>query len=104
MWPRFLEVFNEEYFFETVRDQKTMDFLSLMQRNMIVAEYNTKFMELSQYTPHIVSSEARKARKFAIELRQNIHNKVDILQLRTHQEVVQRAVIAERTIDETSQY
>ena len=45
LWPRFLEVFNEEYFPETVRDQKTIEFLSLTQGKMIVAEYNAKFIE-----------------------------------------------------------
>ena len=46
LWPRFLEVFNEEYFSETVKDQKITEFLNLTQRNMTVAEYNAKFQQL----------------------------------------------------------
>ena len=38
LWPRFLEMFNEEYFSETVRDHKTIEFLNLKQRNMTVRE------------------------------------------------------------------
>ena len=68
LWPRFLEVFNEEYFFETIRDQKTIEFLNLEQENMTVVEYNAKFMELSRYVPHIVSSESHKTRKFEATL------------------------------------
>ena len=49
IWPRFLEVFNEEYFLEMIRDQKVQEFLNLKQGNMIVVEYNAKFMELSRY-------------------------------------------------------
>ncbi|GFZ21610.1 hypothetical protein Acr_29g0007720 [Actinidia rufa] len=63
LWPRFLEVFNEEYFPEMVRDQKIQEFLNLKQGNMIVVEYNAKFMELSRYAPHIVSTESRKGEK-----------------------------------------
>ena len=64
MWPRFLEVFNKEYFLKTVRDQKIAKFLNLMQGKMIVVEYNVKFIELSCYAPHIVSTESHKATKF----------------------------------------
>ena len=84
MWPRFLEVFNEDYFSKTVKDQKITEFLNFIQENLTVAEYNAKFMELSRYAPHIVSTESRKARKFEVGLRWNIYNKVDILRLATH--------------------
>ncbi|GFZ03498.1 hypothetical protein Acr_16g0001220 [Actinidia rufa] len=86
LWPRFLEVFNEEYFPEMVRNQKIQEFLNLKQGNMIVVVYNAKFMELSRYAPHIVSTESRKAKRFEAGLRWNIKNKVEILQLLTHQE------------------
>ena len=104
LWPRFLEVFNDEYFLEMVWDQKTMEFLNLKQGKMTVVEYNTKFMELYHYAPHIVSIESHKARKFEAGLRWNIQNKVDILRLPTHQEVLQRAIIAERSLNEMSQF
>ena len=71
---------------------------------MIVAEYNIRFMELSRYAPHIVSSESRRARKFETGLQWNIRNKVDILQLSTHQEVLQQAIITERALNEMTQY
>ena len=79
---------------------KTTEFLSLTQENMTAVEYNAKFMELSRYAPHIVSSENRKARKFEIGLRWNIRNKVDYLRLGTYQEVLQRATIAKRANNE----
>ncbi|GFY96672.1 hypothetical protein Acr_11g0009780 [Actinidia rufa] len=68
-------VFNEEYFPEMIRDQKIQEFLNLKQGDMIVVEYNAKFMELSRYAPHIVSTESRKARRFEAGLRWNIKNK-----------------------------
>ncbi|GFS36766.1 hypothetical protein Acr_00g0047920 [Actinidia rufa] len=75
IFATFLKVFNEEYFPEMVRDQKVQEFLNLKQGNMIVVEYNAKFMELSRYAPHIVSTESRKARRFKAGLRWNIKNK-----------------------------
>ena len=71
---------------------------------MTIVEYNTKFMELCCYAPHIVSTESHKARKFEAGLRWNIQNKVDILRLPTHQEVIQRAIIAETSLNEMSQF
>ena len=64
LWLRFLEVCNEEYFSKMIRDQKNMEFLSLTQGKITVVEYNTKFMELSRYAPHIVSLKSLKAKKF----------------------------------------
>ena len=69
LWPRFLELFNDEYFLEMVRDQKTVKFLNLKQGKMTVVEYNTIFIELCRYAPHILSIESRKVRKFEAGLR-----------------------------------
>ena len=87
-----------------VRDQKIQEFLNLKQGNMIVIEYNAKFIELSQYALHIVSTESRKARRFEAGLRWNIKNKVDILRLTTHQEILHAALIAEESLNEMSQF
>ncbi|GFZ18306.1 hypothetical protein Acr_27g0000450 [Actinidia rufa] len=86
------------------RDQKIQEFLNLKQGNMIVVVYNAKFMELSRYAPHIVSTESRKARRFEAGLRWNIKNKVEILRLPTHQEVLHAALIAEESLNEMSQF
>ena len=42
LWPRFLEVFNDEYFPEIIRDQKTMEFLNLTQEKITVVEQFSK--------------------------------------------------------------
>ncbi|GFZ01028.1 hypothetical protein Acr_14g0006630 [Actinidia rufa] len=66
--------------------------------------YNAKFMELSRYASHIVSTESRKVRRFEAGLRWNIKNKVEILRLRTRQEVLHAALIAEESLNEMSQF
>ncbi|GFS40621.1 hypothetical protein Acr_00g0069560 [Actinidia rufa] len=45
-----------------------------------------------------------KARKFEAKLRWNIKNKVEILRLPTHQEVLHAALIAEKSLNEISQF
>ncbi|GFS34042.1 hypothetical protein Acr_00g0031940 [Actinidia rufa] len=61
-------------------------------------------MELSRYAPRIVSTGSHKARRFEAGLRWNIKNKVEILQLPTHQEVLHAALITEESLNEMSQF
>ncbi|GFY95465.1 hypothetical protein Acr_10g0008500 [Actinidia rufa] len=51
-----------------------------------------------------VMPQSRKARRFEAGLRWNIKNKVEILQLPTHQEVLHAALIAEESLNEMSQF
>ena len=69
-----------------------------------MVEYNAKFIELSRYAPHIVSTESRKARRFEAGLRWDIKNQVVILRLPTYQEVLQAALIAEESLNETLRF
>ncbi|GFY91085.1 hypothetical protein Acr_07g0012810 [Actinidia rufa] len=48
--------------------------------------------------------QSRKARRFEAGLRWNIKNKVEILRLPTHQEVLHEALIAEESLKEMSQF
>ncbi|GFS37630.1 hypothetical protein Acr_00g0053140 [Actinidia rufa] len=48
--------------------------------------------------------QSRKARRFEAGLRWNIKNKVEILRLPTHQEVLHAALIAEESLNEMSQF
>ncbi|XP_028116802.1 uncharacterized protein LOC114314518 [Camellia sinensis] len=48
VWSKFLELFNEKYFPEAGRRQKQVDFLNLKQNDMSVAQYESKFAELSR--------------------------------------------------------
>lgn len=69
LWDVFLEVFNNEYFLESVREEKAMEFLELVQGNKTVAQYEVKFIQLSCFA--LVNGNL-KARKFEQGLRLNI--------------------------------
>ena len=61
-WTIFLDAFYEKYFPESVRDEKEVEFMGLIQENKTVLQYEAKFTELSRFAPHIVANDVRKVR------------------------------------------
>ncbi|GFS39319.1 hypothetical protein Acr_00g0062280 [Actinidia rufa] len=80
LWPRFLEVFNEEYFprWSEIRRSRVLEFKA---REMIVVVYNAKFMELSRYALNCVDRISQGEK-----------------------EVLHAALIAEESLNEMSQF
>ena len=52
--------------------QKEAEFIRIAQGTQSVYEYEWKFFELSRFAPHMVNTEARKARHFERDLREEI--------------------------------
>ena len=46
-WTIFLDAFYEKYFPESVRDEKEVEFMELIQGNKTVLQYGAKFTELA---------------------------------------------------------
>ncbi|XP_024027332.1 uncharacterized protein LOC112093353 [Morus notabilis] len=63
-WEQFEVLFNEQYFPQSYRDEKVMEFMSLLQGDMSVREYEAKFNDLSRFMPSLVESEHLKCLKF----------------------------------------
>ncbi|KAG8379341.1 hypothetical protein BUALT_Bualt07G0078300 [Buddleja alternifolia] len=99
-WEKFEDCLYERYFPQSIRDQKAVDFLELVQGNNTVGEYEAKFTELSRFAPQVISSENLKARKFERGLRYELRKQVTILRLPTFTEVLDRAFIAEKETEE----
>ncbi|XP_028109546.1 uncharacterized protein LOC114308203 [Camellia sinensis] len=97
-WDRFLELFYDKYFSQSVRDKKVTEFETLRQGNKTVAEYEAQFAELARFAPHMVDTDYKKARKFEERLQSAILDKVNMLKLPTYVDVLERAVIAERNL------
>ena len=95
-WNDFLVIFYEKYFPETVQDQKAADFMSLVQGNMTVSQYEANFTELSRFAPHVVITDVLKAKKFECGLRLNIRSRIFILKLTSYNDVGDREIIAEK--------
>ena len=95
-WERFKEVFNEKYFPQSLRDEKEAEFIHLTQGKMSVTEYERKFEELSRFAPHLVDTEARKAKRFQMGLKPEVRRLLSVLDLQTYSAVLQRAEILAR--------
>ncbi|KAL6329580.1 hypothetical protein AAG906_022284 [Vitis piasezkii] len=83
------ELFLSNYFPEAIRRQKSVEFIHLVQRNMTVTEYAAKFTQLSRITE-----------QFQEGLRLKIRAQVAPFMLHTYSEVVERALVIEREMEE----
>ncbi|XP_028057089.1 uncharacterized protein LOC114261077 [Camellia sinensis] len=97
-WDRFLELFYDKYFPQSMRDKKVTEFETLKQRNKTVAEYEAQFAELARFAPHMVDTDYKKARKFQGGLRSAFLDQINMLKLPTYVDVLERAIIAEGNI------
>ncbi|GMQ10632.1 hypothetical protein CsSME_00053558 [Camellia sinensis var. sinensis] len=84
-WAQFKGVFFEKYFPQC--------------GTMSVAEYETKFIELARYAPHMVDTEYKKARKFEGDLNVAILDRINVLKLPNYVNVLDRALMAESNIE-----
>ncbi|XP_028058842.1 uncharacterized protein LOC114262667 [Camellia sinensis] len=94
-WDRFLELFYDKYFPQSMQDKKVTEFETLRQGNRTVAEYEAQFAELARFAPHMVDTDYKKARKFEGGLRTAILDQINVLKLPTYVDVSERAVITE---------
>ncbi|XP_028107654.1 uncharacterized protein LOC114306582 [Camellia sinensis] len=97
-WDRFLELFYDKYFLQSMRDKKVTEFETLRQGNKTVAEYEAQFAELARFAPHMVDTDYKKARKFEGGLQGTILDRVNMLKLPTYVDILERAVIAEENL------
>ncbi|XP_028108498.1 uncharacterized protein LOC114307306 [Camellia sinensis] len=94
-WARFNEIFYDKYFPQCFWDRKMSEFQELKQGRISVAEYEAKFTELARFTPHMVDTNYKKARKFEDGLDLDILDRVAVLNLPTYVNVLDRALMAE---------
>ena len=59
-----MKKFYNQYFTEHFKDKQAKNFDRLVQGSMGVAQYETKFTELSHFAPHLVSIETLRVKKF----------------------------------------
>ena len=75
-WEEFKEMFEEKYMPAAGRTRLYQDFLNLKQGNMSIAEYETKFNELSCYGPGLIDSPLKKNEMFVQGLRPEYHERM----------------------------
>ena len=96
----FVELFNEKYYNEAVRQAKAEEFTSLTQGDLSVTESTLKFDRLSNFAHNLVPTDAMRRERFVAGLKARIAHDVSITlpqRTSTYAQVVERALIAERS-------
>ena len=101
---QFREAFYKKYFPDSIRRQKVGEFVRLKQRNLIMAQYEAKFTELSHFAPQLIATKETNTVKFQDELKPYLKNKISILKLSVYLQLVDKALIAKKDNEELHQY
>ncbi|KAK6163804.1 hypothetical protein DH2020_000668 [Rehmannia glutinosa] len=78
-WRDFKEIVAHQFFPQAHRNKKTKEFMSLVQGNMKVLDYERKFNQLSRYATHLISTDQMKAERFVEGLRPELSGIVSVL-------------------------
>ncbi|XP_017423414.2 uncharacterized protein LOC108332604 [Vigna angularis] len=98
----FRDKFYEEYFPDSVRFGKEVEFLQLVQGCMSVSEYTNKFKHLVRFNT-MATSEVWQCRKFENGLRSNLKVLISSHCIRSFPAMVEKAKVLERNVAEAEQ-
>ncbi|XP_017413969.1 uncharacterized protein LOC108325408 [Vigna angularis] len=101
-WEVFRSKFYEEYFPDSVRFVKQVEFLQLVQCGMSVSEYTNKFKHLLRFNT-MATSEEWRCRKFENGLRSDLKVLISSLCIKSFPTMVERAKVLEKNISEAEQ-
>ncbi|XP_047173236.1 uncharacterized protein LOC124841097 [Vigna umbellata] len=102
MWEVFGSKFYEEYFPDSVRFAKEVEFLQLVQGGMFVSEYTSKFKHLVRFNT-MATSEEWQCRKFENGLISDLKLLISSLCIKSFPAMVQRAKVLEKNVAEVEQ-
>ncbi|XP_047181217.1 uncharacterized protein LOC124847712 [Vigna umbellata] len=101
-WKVFKENFYEEYFPDSVRFGKEVEFLQLVLGNMSVSEYTNRFKYLVRFNT-LATSEVWQCRKFENGLRSDLKVLISSLCIKSFPAMVERAKVLEKNVVEAKQ-
>ncbi|XP_052730114.1 uncharacterized protein LOC128195751 [Vigna angularis] len=102
-WEVFRGKFYEEYFPDSVRFAKEVEFLQLVQGSMSISEYTNKFKHLVRFNT-MATSEQWQCRKFENGLRSDLKVLISSLCIRSFPAMVERAKVLEKNMAEAEQH
>ncbi|KAF5464596.1 hypothetical protein F2P56_014665, partial [Juglans regia] len=97
-WLHFKQIFLERFFPSSFREDKAMEFATLVQGTMTVHQYAARFTELSRFATYLIPDEEKKAHKFEQGLNEKLYERVVGFQIRNFSEMVNKATVFERTL------
>ncbi|XP_024025359.1 uncharacterized protein LOC112092721 [Morus notabilis] len=95
-WEQFKVLFNEQYFPQSYRDEKAIEFMSLLQGDMSVSEYEAKFNDLSRFAPSLVESKHLRCLKFEKGLKNYVRRPLVALRIQNFRDLVAAAISVEQ--------
>ena len=95
-----MKKFYDQYFTECFRDKQATNFNGLAQGSMGVAQYDAKFTELSCFSPHLVSTETLRVKKFSKGLEFKIRQRLTTSRVEYYKNLVILAEAIEEDIQE----
>ncbi|XP_073153794.1 uncharacterized protein [Henckelia pumila] len=101
-WAEFRRLFFEKYFNADVRARLKMEFLSLRQGDLSVAEFVVKFERGCHFVPLIGDDEAEKLQHFIVGLRPTIRRNVLMAEPADYASALRRALRSEQTLRDIS--
>ncbi|XP_052723713.1 uncharacterized protein LOC128193683 [Vigna angularis] len=102
-WEVFRRKFYEEYFPDSVRFAKEVEFLQLVQGGMSISEYTNKFKHLVRFNT-MATNEEWQCRKFENGLRSDLKVLISSLCIRTFPAMVERAKVLEKNMTEAEKH
>ncbi|XP_024029331.1 uncharacterized protein LOC112093946 [Morus notabilis] len=86
----------KQYFPQSYREEKALEFMSLLQGDMSIREYEAKFNDLSRFAPSLVESENMRCLKFEKGLKNSVRRSLVALRLRNFRDLVAAATRVEQ--------
>ncbi|KAK2982357.1 hypothetical protein RJ640_001504 [Escallonia rubra] len=96
-WELFKTEFNKNYIPRSVKLKREAEFLNFEQGNLTVQQYATKFTSLAEHASYLVEGGDRRVRKFQDCLKPKIQEKISILNIDEYYEMVDRALLIEKS-------
>ncbi|XP_047331544.1 uncharacterized protein LOC124935130 [Impatiens glandulifera] len=98
---KFKDLFYDNYFPTSTRQQKEVEILKLEQGSMTVSEYRAKFLELAKFAGRWIGDEVGKTRKFKMGLQPRIRQIVVPFHLNNFSGMVEKSLLIERELNIT---
>ncbi|XP_062170953.1 uncharacterized protein LOC133876716 [Alnus glutinosa] len=101
-WEMFKVEYNRLFFPKSQRQLRAIEFQNLVQGDMNVEQYSTRFMELARFAANLIPDEETMAERFENGLNPRIRERVICLEIKDYARLVEVASLAKRGIRESA--
>ena len=96
-WDQFQQEFTDIFFPQSHKDSKMEEFFRLEKKNMLVSEYEKRFLELVTLVPYIQADEVLKCKRFLAGLQHRIKVHLSVVPQNRFGDLVEAALRVEKS-------